>query len=125
MSVEPMRVKLILDTQERDPERTDEDLHFLVDELVQLDALAIERESTGAAPPGTRGAGDLGVGLLIALGGSGATLPVLVGLVRDWLGRRGSGVIRLKIGDDEIEMTHVSSATQQRALDEFLSRHQE
>jgi hypothetical protein len=67
---------------------------------------------------------DAAGALLIALGGSGATLPVLVGLVRDWLTRRGSGSVRLKIGDDELEVAHASSAMQQRALDEFLSRHQ-
>ena len=67
---------------------------------------------------------DAAGALLIALGGSGATLPVLVGLVRDWLTRRGSGSVRLKIGSDEVELTHASSATQQRVLDEFLSRHQ-
>ena len=67
---------------------------------------------------------DAAGALLIALGGSGATLPVLVGLVRDWLTRRGSGLVRLKIGDDELEVTQASSAMQQRALDEFLSRHQ-
>ncbi len=124
MPAEAMRVRLVLDTQEGDPERAEEDIQYLVDELVQLDALDIERESAGTARPGTRGAGDLGVGLLIALGGSGATLPVLVGLIRDWLMRRGSGVIRLKIGDDEVELTNASSTTQQRALDEFLRRHQ-
>jgi hypothetical protein len=61
--------------------------------------------------------------LLIALGGSGATLPVLVGLIRDWLKRRGSGVVRLKIGSDEVELTHTSSELQQQVLDEFVRRH--
>ena len=62
--------------------------------------------------------------MLVALGSSGATLPVLIGLVQDWLERRGSGTVRLKIGSDELELTHVSSEQQRQVLDGFLSRHQ-
>jgi hypothetical protein len=120
-----VQMRLVLDTQDQDEERTEDDLQYLLGELVQIDGVSIERESAGPAPPGTRGAGvDAAGALLIALGGSGATLPVLVGLVRDWLTRRGSGSVRLKIDSDEVELTHASSATQQRVLDEFLSRHQ-
>jgi Effector Associated Constant Component 1 len=125
MPADENQVRLILDSEDGDQERTEEDLQYLLGELAQIDVASIERESVGPAPPGTRGAGvDAAGALLIALGGSGATLPVLVGLVRDWLTRRGSGSVRLKIGDDELEVTHASTAMQQRALDEFLSRHQ-
>jgi hypothetical protein len=125
MEGEAVQMSLVLDTRDEDQERAEEDLQYLSDELVQIDGVSIERESIGPPPPGTRGAGvDAAGALLIALGGSGATLPVLVGLVRDWLARRGSGAVRLKIGSDEVELTHTSSATQRRVLDEFLSRHQ-
>jgi hypothetical protein len=120
-----VQMRLVLDPQDEDQERTEDDLQYLLGELVQIDGVSIERESAGPAPVGTRAAGvDVASALLIALGGSGATLPVLVGLVRDWLTRRGSGSVRLKIGSDEVELTHASSATQQLVLDEFLSRHQ-
>jgi len=126
MSADAIQVRLVLDDEDGDQERGEEDLRYLLDELAQIDISSIEREPAGPAPPGTRGAGvDAAAALLIALGGSGATLPVLVGLVRDWLTRRGSGAVRLKIGEDEVELTHASSAMQQRMLDEFLSRHQE
>jgi len=125
MSADAIEVRLVLDTEDGDQERSEEDLQYLLDELAQIDVASIEREPVGPAPPGTRGAGvDAAGALLIALGGSGATLPVLVGLVRDWLTRRGSGVVRLKIGSDEVELTHASSVIQQQVLDEFLSRHQ-
>jgi Effector Associated Constant Component 1 len=126
MPADAIQVRLVLDTEDEDPERSEEDLQYLLDELAQIDIASTERESTGSAPPGTRGAGvDAAGALLIALGGSGATLPVLVGLIRDWLTRRGSGAVRLKIGEDEVELTHVSSAIQQQVLDQFLSHHQE
>jgi hypothetical protein len=123
---ETIQVGLVLGAEDEDYERAEEDLQYLLHDLVQIDGARVERESVGPAPPGTRGAGvDAAGALLIALGGSGATLPVLVGLVRDWLTRRGSGSVRLKIGDDEVELTHASTGMQQRALAEFLSRHQE
>jgi hypothetical protein len=124
MSAEEMRVELVADTEGGDLERAEADLQYLLDELVQTDVARIKRDSGAPGPVGTRGAGGLDAGaLLIALGGSGATLPVLVGLIRDWLKRRGSGVVRLRIGSDEVELTGVSSGLQQQALDEFLSRH--
>jgi hypothetical protein len=125
MTVAEKRVRLVFNTQDGDRERAEEDLQYLLDDLVQIDIAGIEREPGGPVPAGTRGAGTDSAGaLLIALGSSGATLPVLVGLVRDWLARRGSGTVRLKIESDEVEVTHASSAAQQRALDEFLRRHQ-
>jgi Effector Associated Constant Component 1 len=126
MAADAIQVKLVLDAQDGDEERTEEDLRYLLDELVQTDAVSIGREPSGQAPPGAKGpSADVAGTLLIALGGSGATLPVLVGLVRDWLNRRGSGTVRLKIGSDEVELTRASSAMQQQVLDEFLGRHQE
>lgn len=119
-------VRLVVETSDEDQERTEDDLQLLLKELSQIDTESIERESVGPAPPGTRGEGLNAAGaLLIALGSSGATLPVLIGLVRDWVGRRGSGSVRLKIGSDEVEVCNVSSPTQQRVLEEFLRRHQD
>jgi hypothetical protein len=125
MAQEIAQVRLVLDAHGEDPERVGLDLHYLTDELLQVDDVSVERQSLVSSPPGTRSAGvDTGA-LLIALGGSGATLPVLIALVRDWLSRRGSGVVRMKIGDDELELPHASPEMQQRVLDAFLGRHQE
>lgn len=123
MEADAVQVRLILETVGQDQEHTEEDLQYLFDELQQLDGVTAGREVV-PAPPGTRGAGTDAGAVLLALGSSGATLPVLVALLRDWLARRGSGVVRLKIGSDEVELTRVPSAIQQQALDEFLRRHQ-
>jgi hypothetical protein len=50
-------------------------------------------------------------------------LPVLIALIRDWLNRRGSGIVRLKIDEDEVEFNNASPELQQRVLNAFLSRH--
>ncbi|MFF1627230.1 hypothetical protein [Streptomyces sp. NPDC058272] len=126
MAVEGKPVELVLDTGEADREYTEEQLQYLLAELQQIDLTSINRVSRAPAPSGTRSGDAVELGaLLIGLGGSGALLPVLVGLVQDWLNRQRSGTIRLKIGDDEIELTAASDEMRQRALEEFLRRHGE
>ena len=123
MAQEIAQVRLVFDAQDEDPERAAQDLQYLMGELLEVDGVGIERHSLIPSPPCTRSAGvDTGA-LLIALGGSGATLPVLIALIRDWLNRRGSGIVRLKIGEDELELPNASPEVQRRVLDAFLSRH--
>jgi len=126
VAVDGIPVELVFDTGDGDPERTEEELQYLLAELAQLDVAGIDRVSPSPAPAGTRGGSALELGaLLIGLGGSGALLPVLAGLAQDWLNRRQSGTIRMKIGDDEIELTATSDELRRRALEEFLRRHGE
>lgn len=117
-------VQLVFDAEDNDPEYVEQQLQYLIDELRGLDLASIDRAPQSPPPPGTRGTGALELGaLVIGLGGSGALLPVVAGLVQDWLVRRRSGTVRLKLGDDEIELTSASGEVQQRALEEFLRRH--
>ncbi|MFI5735809.1 hypothetical protein ACIA49_37200 [Kribbella sp. NPDC051587] len=118
-------VWLVLESADDDPQYVDEQLLHLIDDLREIDLDSVERAADGVAPPGTRAMDAMAVGaLVVGLGSSGALLPVLVTVVRDWLLRRRSGSIRLKIGDDEIELTAASDALQQRALEDFLRRHE-
>lgn len=124
VSVDGASVLLVLEDEDDDQERVEEDLQYLIAELSQLGLDQVERVSGGPAPPDARTAGGVELGaLLVAVGGGGATLPMLIGLAQDWLARRRSGTIRLKIGSDELELTGASDALRQRALDDFLSRH--
>jgi hypothetical protein len=124
MAEEVAQVRIVLDAHDGDPERVGQDLEYLTDELLRVDGVSVEQQSLAVSPPGTRSAGVDAGALLIALGGSGATLPVLIALVRDWLNRRGSGVVRMKIGEDELELSHASPEVQEEMLHAFLSRHQ-
>ncbi|OLE25489.1 MAG: hypothetical protein AUG44_15920 [Actinobacteria bacterium 13_1_20CM_3_71_11] len=117
-------VRLDLSDVDTDPERLEEDFRDLLDELAQLNGTEVDRPEEDDAPDGARSWGGVELGAaLIALGSSGATLPMLVGLLRDWLGRRGSGTIHLKLGSDEVRMDHVPTETQREVLAEFLRRH--
>ncbi|WP_052849733.1 effector-associated constant component EACC1 [Streptomyces avicenniae] len=108
-------------------EYAEESLLSLIGELDHLDLTHIERAPAPLPPPpGTRSAGAVEIGaLVLGLGGGGALLPVLAGLLQDWLNRRRSGSIRIRIGDDEIELSASSEETRRRALEEFLRRHGE
>ncbi|WP_461036939.1 effector-associated constant component EACC1 [Streptomyces mayteni] len=120
-------VGLVLDTGDGDPEHVEEQLQYLLAELSQLELDSIDRAPSPHPPPArTRGleAAELGA-LVIGLGGGGALLPVLLGLVQDWLNRRRAGTIRIRIGDDEIELTASTDEMRQRALEEFLRRHRD
>ncbi|MFC8669021.1 hypothetical protein [Streptomyces sp. NPDC057199] len=126
MGARTIPVVLVLDTGDEDQEYAEEQLQHLIVELSELDLDSIDRVAQGPSPPGTRSTEAVQLGaLLLGLGGSGALLPVLVALVQDWLNRRRSGSVRMKIGEDEIELTGASDEVQQRVLQEFLRRHGE
>lgn len=126
MTTQGITVVLRIGAQDDDPAQAEEHLQSLIDEVRQLDLEAIDRVHQGPPPPGSRSGGAVETGaLLLGLGGSGALLPVLAGLVQDWLKRRRSGTVRMKIGDDEIELTAASDEAQRQALEAFLRRHGE
>lgn len=118
-------IRLDLSVEDDDLERTEADLQLLISELNGVETDQVERVLNGPAPEGSRGTASIEVGaLLVTLGGGGALMPVLVGLVQDWLKRRRSGAIKMTIDGDELTLTGVSDATQQRVLEEFFRRHQ-
>ncbi|MEU5114308.1 hypothetical protein AB0G64_22730 [Streptomyces longwoodensis] len=115
---------LVLDTGDGDEEHAEEQLQHLTTELSELDLDSIDRVTQGPPPPGSRSTEAVQLGaLILGLGGSGALLPVLAAVVQDWLNRRRAGSIRMKIGEDEIELTGASDEVQRGALEAFLRRH--
>jgi hypothetical protein len=124
MGTGPVPVVLVLDTGDGDEDYAEEQLQDLIAELSELDLDGIDRVRQGPPPPGSRSTDAVQWGaLVLGLGGSGALLPVLAAVVQDWLNRRRSGSVRLRIGEDEIELTGASDAVQRRALEDFLRRH--
>lgn len=123
VDAEQLTVELRIDSEQVDRSRADQHAVYLVEAIREMGVPAIGRVEA-PAPLGARASSELELGaIIVGLGASGATLPMLIGLARDWLGRRREGSITLKIGSDELHLTHVSTADQQRALDSFLERH--
>jgi hypothetical protein len=49
-------------------------------------------------------------------------LESVVGIVRSWVSRRGSRSIKMKIGEDTLEMSGLTSQEQSRLIEEWLER---
>ena len=108
-----------------DAEQLEELTRALRAEILTLDVESVVPRSGGEAPPGTRGVDAAAVGALVvsvapALGG----LARLVTTVVDWLRRGGTQrTVRLKIGDDELELSGASSAMQQQLAMDWIRAH--
>lgn len=109
-----------------DAERLDELTGYLRRDLLQLDLEDVSAWQAGAPPPGARGVelAALG-GLSLTLGGSAEILKAVVGAISHWLRRSGTShrTVRLEIGGDQLELSEVSDAEQERLISLFVSRH--
>ncbi|KDN81012.1 hypothetical protein KCH_71060 [Kitasatospora cheerisanensis KCTC 2395] len=96
-------------------------MEFLVEEVRQLRVLRLAHAPGGAAPAGSR-AGDAVVysSLLLSLAGTPA-LRALILLAQDWLARRNSGTIRIKVGDNELEIAAGRPRQTEAAIEAFTS----
>ena len=63
------------------------------------------------------------MGLLVTLGRFAAGVRHVIPAIRAWLTRGNSRSVEITLGGDALELTHVSSADQQRVIEAWLSRH--
>lgn len=61
--------------------------------------------------------------LLVTFVTSQGVAVALIGLLQHWLSRQERRTITLEINGDKLEITGVSSETQQKLIDEWLQRH--
>ena len=91
-------------------------------ELLELDVEAVELVRVGEPPPGTRAVDLVALGaLVVTVAHSGLLNAVLAGM-RSWLGGHPQRSIKLKLGEDVLELTGVSSEEQRRLTDAWLRR---
>jgi hypothetical protein len=105
-----------------DPEVVVGSLLGLRKELAELDADAVDLDENGPAPDGTKGVGETANALIVTLSDS-AVLVALAGVLRSWVGRDRGRKARMRIGDDEIELSRASEEEQARLAEEWLRRH--
>jgi hypothetical protein len=117
-----MRVTLELIDPELDLEQLDTATAALRRELLDLDVEAVERPPGGPAPAGARGSALEVATLLVTLANSEA-LAGVTALLRSWLGGRGTRSVRLRLGDDEIEIDGATPGQQDQLVQAFLERH--
>jgi hypothetical protein len=108
-----------------DAEQLEELTRALREEILTLDVESVVPRSGGEAPPGTRGVDAAAIGaLVVSVAPALGALARLVTTVVDWLRRGGTQrTVRLKIGDDELELSGASSATQQQLAMDWIRAH--
>lgn len=83
------------------------------------------RDVLAAAPAGAKGDAAAVGAVAVALGGAGGMVPLLISILRDWLGRRTSGQrVKLTVGADSIEVEAASAEEQRELIEAFLRRHE-
>jgi hypothetical protein len=120
------QVVVIVEDRDADEEQIGDSTGALLAEISELDVASARLLSREVEARGSRGPAIEETGaVLVTLAGTGSILRPLIGLLRDWLSRRGgNGKIRMEIGPDKIEITAASDELQRRALDAFISRHE-
>jgi hypothetical protein len=108
-----------------DAELLEELTRALREEILTLDVESVVPRSGGEAPPGTRGVDAEAIGaLVVSVAPAVGALARLVTTVVDWLRRGGTQrTVRLKIGDDELELSGASSAMQQQLAMDWIRAH--
>ena len=95
-------------------------------ELLELDVDAVDRPEGGPAPEGARAVEVAALGaLLVTLAKTPAVLGAVVNTVRAWLSRGQGRKVKITLGDDELEITGVSSEQQERLIGDWIARHAE
>jgi hypothetical protein len=92
-------------------------------ELLDLDVEAVELVRAGEPPPGTRGVELAALGALVVTVGQSPLFGPVLATVRSWLAGSQQRSVTLKLDDDILELTGLSSKEQQRLADEWLDRH--
>ncbi|MEU3494424.1 hypothetical protein [Kitasatospora cineracea] len=98
------------------------DMEFLLEEIQGLAINQLVHQLAVPAPAGAR-AGEVATYTSVVLGLAGApALKSMILLAQDWLTRRNSGTIDIKLGEDELHLTSASRADQRRAIEVFTAK---
>jgi hypothetical protein len=91
-------------------------------ELADFPVHSVHLVTDASVPAGAKGAGVAG-GLLIRLVAQRDLLLGVIGGIRSWLQRQRLRSVKLTIDGDELEVTGVSSAQQDRLIELWVARH--
>jgi hypothetical protein len=94
----------------------------LRDELDELDGVSARLAHGGPPPSGSKGAGAVEWGTLVVQLLSSGALTALLTSATGWVARNRRGTVRVKLGDDELELTGATSEEQQHLVADWLER---
>jgi hypothetical protein len=123
MSAAPTQVVLRVDAgPDADEEEVAELALRLRDDLEALDVGPVELSRSGTAPAGAKSVDPIEWGTLLVAIGSSPALMTLIRTANAWIARQRQGRVRVKIGEDELELTGASTDDQRRLIDDWLAR---
>jgi hypothetical protein len=119
------QLTIIIDDRALSDVELDESALALRRELLELPVHDVQNLPAGSAPPGARVVDVAAVGgLVVLLNSSVALLASLVAAIRSWRRNTVPGsTIRLRFGEDEIEVSGVSDETQAQLMKDWTQRH--
>ncbi|MFJ6565585.1 hypothetical protein ACIQMV_38250 [Streptomyces sp. NPDC091412] len=119
-AAEPIEVGLVFGDPNGE-DVTEREMESLIEELDQLPLLHMAHSPAPPPPDGTR-AGSVTIYSSLVLGLAGApAVRSLILLVQDWLARRTTGTITLRIEGNELNLEAGSPAERRRIVEAFLA----
>jgi len=96
----------------------------LKEDLLQLELEAVDLPNVERAPLGAKVGDPLSWGtIFVTLAASGGVLTTLIGTIQSWLSRNERHSVKIKIGDDTLEVTNLPSDEQSRLIKHWIQRH--
>jgi hypothetical protein len=122
MEGRPVHLLIEVIQEDADPDATVALTDSLQEDLLELDVEHVDAPVTVEVPDDAKAGGGLALDML-AVSLTPAMLTAVVAVVRSWLSRQGDRRVKLKIGDDILELSGVSQDDQHRLVDDWLRRH--
>jgi hypothetical protein len=117
-----MRLEVQVQDELLDGGQLDLETNQLQSRLRDLDVEVSRPVEGGQTPGGARGDG-VTVGALVVALSSSSVLVALVQEIADWVRSNRSRKVRLRLGDDELELDGLSSSEQRQLMRSWLDRH--
>ncbi|MFF8926527.1 hypothetical protein ACF1AO_04615 [Streptomyces longwoodensis] len=120
------RLMILVSDEGAEAEQVEELTRHLREELLHLDVDDVTSVPADAVPPGARVVDPTTTGsLLVILGASAGALDQVVTVVRRWLGhcRDTRPSLRLRLDEDELEISEATDDQMAQAFDLFLRQH--
>jgi hypothetical protein len=119
------QTQVILDIEagpDADQEEVAELALRLREDLREVDLESVALASGGERPTGAKSGDVMAWGTLVVAIASSGAMTALITAVSTWIRRQPSASVRVKIGEDELELTGASSDDQRRLIEAWLAR---
>lgn len=124
-----IRLRVSVDGIDGDPADLDEAMRSLAQEVDLVPAARVDRDSAGVPPEGSRGVDAASVqAILVSIPAAITAVQSLLSVLRAWQRRRrgagaSSGALKVRLGDDVLELESADAETTARVVEAWLRRH--